>query len=69
MKYDCYFTISCSPDERYYKCKVNMLSIYWYDKDNHCYKENKEREDPEIDVNISDFDYCIAIPACHGHVF
>jgi len=46
-----------------------MLSRYWYDKDNDCNKENKEREDPERDVNICNFDYCIAIPACHGHVF
>ena len=61
MKYDCYFAIFCLPNERFYEYRVNMLSIDWYDKDNDGNKENNEKEDPEIDVNVSDFDYCIAI--------
>ena len=46
-----------------------MLSLDWYDIDINCSKENNEKEDPEIDVNINDVDYCIANHACLGHVF
>ena len=46
-----------------------MLSLNWYNIDNNNSKRNNEREDPEKDVNMNEFDWCIAIHECHGHVF
>ena len=37
--------------------------------DNVFSKKYDERDDLEIEVNINDFDYCIAIHAWYGHVF
>ena len=46
-----------------------MLSINLYYIDINYSKGNHEREDPVIDLNLSDFGYCIAIHACHGCIF
>ena len=46
-----------------------MLSIDLYDIDIHICKRKNKREDLEIDVDLGDFDCCIAIHGCHWCVF